>query len=95
MIFLGPLLRVRRNDTPFWNQEEARREEWTEGEGYFSPVRPRLGHKRRSCNPTGRPGRGQGATADKMSFQTWSGEGSLTGRLGSNCPGGPCMRSFS
>ena len=28
MIFLGHLLRVRRNDTPFWNEEEARREEW-------------------------------------------------------------------
>jgi len=28
IIFLGHLLRVRRNDTPFWNEEEARREEW-------------------------------------------------------------------
>lgn len=28
MIFLGYLLRVRRYDTPFWNEEEARREEW-------------------------------------------------------------------
>ncbi|GAP61198.1 hypothetical protein AHiyo1_48700 [Arthrobacter sp. Hiyo1] len=28
LIFLGRLLRVRRNDTHFWNEEEARREEW-------------------------------------------------------------------
>jgi hypothetical protein len=28
VIFFGRLLRVRRNDTPFWNEEEARREDW-------------------------------------------------------------------
>ncbi|HEY8700984.1 MAG TPA: hypothetical protein VIM08_08485 [Arthrobacter sp.] len=28
VIFFGHLLRVRRNDTPFWNEEEARREDW-------------------------------------------------------------------
>lgn len=28
VIFFGHLLRVRLNDTPFWNEEEARREGW-------------------------------------------------------------------
>lgn len=28
VIFFGHQLRVRRNDTPFWNEEEARREDW-------------------------------------------------------------------
>lgn len=27
-IFFVRLLRVRRNDTPFWNEEEARRQDW-------------------------------------------------------------------
>lgn len=28
VIFFGRLLRVRLNDTPFWNEEGARREDW-------------------------------------------------------------------
>lgn len=27
-IYLGYLLRVRRNDVPFWDEEEARRADW-------------------------------------------------------------------
>lgn len=30
-IYLGYLLRVRSNDAPFWNEEEARREDWDRG----------------------------------------------------------------